>query len=502
MKQAIEEGFIHDVLKNYTTYDTYFRLSKQIEDDPNVNKKQASRAIARFLSLHPHNLAQKTEVIIEHYRQIVSKKLQGQAKAMVVTSSRLHALRYKEEFDEYIQSKGYRIKVLVAFSGSLTTDTYPEGVVESQVNGIKETELPKYFDKSEYNILIVASKYQTGFDQPKLHTMYVDKKLNGVLAVQTLSRLNRTADKYGKEDTFVLDFANETQEILDSFQPYYELTTVEQTSDPNQLYDLKSSIEESQIIWQTEVDHFCELFYKSQKVLNKQDQKKLNTYIDPAVERFRELPEEEDISGKISQDNLKHTLQVFCRAYSFLTQIMPFHDVELEKLFTYSRYLIKKLPRRDQADRFQLGDEVKLEYYRLQKLTEQSILMEDQEEYGLTNSGEAGMRGKKDEMAPLSEIVDRLNKKFGTEFNERDKLLFEMVIGDCLADEKLQEVASSNSEENFEYVGKETVMNAFIDRMAQNETMFARIMDDKLFGDETITLLVKTVYHRLVNGRL
>ena len=181
---------------------------------------------------------------------------------------------------------------------------------------------------------------------------------------------------------------------------------------------------------------------------------------------------------------------------------MPFHDVELEKLFTYSRYLIKKLPRRDQADRFQLGDEVKLEYYRLQKLTEQSIFMEDQEEYGLTNSGEAGMRGKKDEMAPLSEIVDRLNKKFGTEFNEGDKLFFEMIVEDCLADEKLQEAASSNTEENFKYIGEEAVMNALIDRMAQNQTMFARIMDDQSFGDEAKALIMKRVYHRLVSGRL
>lgn len=497
MKQAIEEGFIHDVLKNYTTYASYFRLSKQIEEDPNVNKKQASRAIARFLSLHPHNLAQKTEVMVEHFKQVVSKKLHGKAKAMVVTSSRLHALRYKEEFDQYIAERGYPVKVLVAFSGSLITDTYPDGVVESQVNGIKETELPKYFDKPEYNILIVASKYQTGFDQPKLHTMYVDKKLSGVLAVQTLSRLNRTAARHGKEDTFVLDFANDTEEILNSFQPYYELTTVEETTDPNKLYDLKNTIEEAQIIWQSEVDNFCEIFFLSQKTLTYTQQGKLNSFIDPAVERFRQLPEEEDISGNITQDNLKHLIQVFCRTYSFLTQIMPFHDVELEKLFTYSRYLLKKLPKKDQADRFQLGDEVELTYYRLQKLSEQSITMEPQDEYGLMNSGEAGMRGKKEELAPLSEIVDTLNKRFGTEFNEADKLFFEQIVEDCIADEKLQEAAQTNTVENFKYIGEEAVMNSLIERMAQNQTIFAKIMDDQSFGDEAKALIMKRVYHRL-----
>ena len=502
MKQAIEEGFIHDVLKHYTTYASYFKLSKQIEDDPDVNKKQASRAIARFLSLHPHNLAQKTEVMIEHFKQVVSRKLRGNAKAMVVTSSRLHALRYKEEFDKYIKEKGYPIKVLVAFSGSLVTDMYPDGVGESQVNGIKETELPRYFDKPEYNILIVASKYQTGFDQPKLHTMYVDKKLSGVLAVQTLSRLNRTTAKFCKEDTFVLDFANDADEILESFQPYYELTTVEETTDPNKLYDLKNTIEEAQIIWLSEVDNLCEVFYKSQKVLNKKDQQKLNAFIDPAVERFKQLPEEEDISGKITQDNLKHAIQVFCRAYSFLTQIMPFHDVDLEKLFTYSRYLLKKLPKKDQADRFQLGDEVELEYYRLQKLTEQSIAMDPAGEYGLMNSGEAGMRGKKEELALLSEIVDTLNKRFGTEFNEADKLFFEQIVEDCIADEKLQEAAQTNTEENFKYIGQEAVMNSLIERMAQNQTIFAKIMDDQSFGDEAKALIMKRVYHRLTNQRL
>lgn len=225
MKQAIEEGFILDVLKNYTTYKTYFKLSKEIEEDPNVNKKAASRAIGRFMSMHPHNLAQKTEVMVEHFRQVVSKKIGGQAKAMVVTSSRLHAVRYKEEFDKYISEKGYSdIKTLVAFSGKVIYDAYPEGVTEVELNGFKEKELPKKFASDEYQLLLVADKYQTGFDQPLLHTMYVDKKLSGVKCVQTLSRLNRMCA--GKEDTFILDFANDTEQILESFQPYYELTTV------------------------------------------------------------------------------------------------------------------------------------------------------------------------------------------------------------------------------------------------------------------------------------
>ncbi len=495
MKQAIEEGFIHDVLKNYTTYNSYFKLSKQIEEDPNVNKKQAARAIARFLSLHPHNLAQKTEVIIEHFRQIVAKKIGGKAKAMVVSSSRLHALRYKEEFDKYIKEKGYKINTLVAFSGQLITDIYPEGVSEAQVNGIKESELPKHFDSPDYQILIVASKYQTGFDQPKLHTMYVDKKLSGVLAVQTLSRLNRTTR--GKEDTFVLDFANDGEEIQKSFQPYYELTSIEETTDPNRLYDLKTTIEGAQILWQTEIDNFCNVFFKSQKLLSKTDQGKLNAYIDPAVERFLQLPEESDLSGLITQDDLKHAIQVFTRTYSFLSQIMPFSDVDLEKFFTYCRFLLKKLPRKGDNDRFKLGDEVELEYYRLQKISEQNILLESLGEYGLENGDEAGIRSKKEEQALLSEIVEVLNKKFGTEFNEGDKLFFDQIIADCVANETLQQAATSNTEENFNYIGEEAVMNSLIDRMAQNQGIFAKIMDDKAFGDDAKALIMKRVYQRL-----
>ncbi|MTI31689.1 type I restriction endonuclease subunit R [Xanthovirga aplysinae] len=498
MKQAIEEGFILDVLKNYTTYSTYFKLNKAIEEDPNINKKQASRAIARFLSIHPHNLAQKTEVMVEHFRKVVALKIGGKAKAMVVCSSRLHALRYKEEFDHYIKEKGYKINTLVAFSGKLISDSYPDGVTEAEINKIKESELPKHFETEAYQILIVAAKYQTGFDQPKLHSMYVDKKLSGVLAVQTLSRLNRTTR--GKEDTFILDFANEAEEIQEAFQPYYEATTVDSTTDPNRLYDLKGIIEEAQIIWQSEVDNFCNLFFKSQETLSKSAQGKLNALIDPAVERFLLLPEEGDTSGKITQDDLKHAIQVFCRAYSFLTQIMPFTDVELEKLFTYCRFLLKKLPKKDQTDRFQLGGEVELEYYRLQKISEQSIVLESQGEYGLENSGEAGIRSKKEEEALLSEIVDTLNKRFGTEFKEADKLFFDQMEEDCVQNEQLQSSATSNTQENFKFVFDDVYMNIMIDRMGQNQEIFNKIMDDQELGGVVKDMLMKKVYERL-NGR-
>ena len=501
MKQAIEEGFILDVLKNYTTYKTYFRLSKQIEDDPNVNKKQAARAIGRFLSLHPHNLAQKAEVMVEHFRQVVSKKIGGKAKAMVVTGSRLHAVRYKEEFDKYIKAKGYMdVKTLVAFSGKVFYDTYPEGVTEVELNGFKEKELPKKFSTDEYQILLVADKYQTGFDQPLLHTMYVDKRLSGVKCVQTLFRLNRMHP--GKEDTFVLDFANEAEDIINSFQPYYELTTVEETTDPNHLYDLKSEIEKAHIIWESEVNSFCNVFFKSAKTLSVKEQGKLNSFIDPAVERFKQLPEEsgeEDVIGnEVTQEAFKNTLQSFTRLYSFLTQIMPFTDVELEKLFTYSRFLLKKLPRKNQADRFKLGDEVSLEYYRLQKITEQNLALEDQGEYGLDGRSDAGIRlANKEGKAALSEIIEVLNNRFGTEFNDADKLFFDQIEEELVVDGKLSEQAQNNSIENFKFGFDDVFMDKLISRMDQNQDIFTKMMDDKEFGGLVKDYLLKKVYNRL-----
>jgi type I restriction enzyme R subunit len=500
MKQAIEEKFILDVLENYTTYKTYFKLSKQIEDDPNVNKKKAARAIGRFLSLHPHNLAQKTEVMVEHFRQVVSKKIGGKAKAMVVTGSRLHAVRYKDEFDKYIQAKGYNdIKTLVAFSGKVMYDAFPDGVTEPEINGFGEKELPNKFASDEYQLLIVADKYQTGFDQPLLHTMYVDKKLSGVKCVQTLSRLNRM--HAGKEDTFVLDFANETQDILDSFQPYYELTTIESSTDPNHLYDLKTEIEKGQVIWGSEVDSFCNVFFKSAVELSVKEQGKLNAYIDPAVERFKGLPQEDTeqdtISTQINQENFKHALQSFVRLYSFLTQIMPFSDIDLEKLYVYGRFLLKKLPR-GSKDIFRLGDEVSLEYYRLDRISQHKLVLEPKGEYEIVGGGSAGIRlPNKEEQAALSSIVELLNKKFKTEFTEADRLFFDQIETELLQDVRLKEQAKANTEENFGYGFYDIFLDKLIARMEQNQDIFSKIMDDKELGGLVTNYYKKRVYNTL-----
>jgi type I restriction enzyme R subunit len=487
MKQAIEEGFILDVLKNYTTYKTFFRLSKKIAEDPEVNKTKAAVAIARFLTLHPHNLAQKTEVMVEHFRQIVLKKINGHAKAMVVTPSRLHAVRYKQEFDRYIKEKGYHnIHTLVAFSGTV----YADGLeyTEPQMTGFSERELPKKFDTDAYQLLIVAEKYQTGYDQPLLHTMYVDKKLSGVKAVQTLSRLNRTHP--GKEDTFILDFANDEKDIVDSFQPYFENTTVDETSDPDHLYDLKTKIDSFKIIWETEISNFCMVFYKKKDKLEAGDHGRLNSFIDPAVDRFRNLPNDEQ------KEDFKHALSSFLRLYAFLTQIMPFYDLDLEKLYTYSRFLIKKLPK-DVTAPFELGDDVSLEYYRLQKISEKSFVLEDETEGYLAGIKDAGSGKAQEEKAHLSEILEVLNERFGTEFKEADRLFFHQIEEEMSANPKLQEQAQSNTIENFKFGFEDAFIASLIKRMDQNQEIFTKIMDDEEFSKVVKNLMLEKVYTRL-----
>lgn len=492
MRQAIEEGFILDVLQNYTTYELYFKLTKAIADDPNLNKKKAAKAIGKFVSLHPHNLAQKTEIIIEHFRDIVSKKIGGKAKAMLVCGSRLHAKRYYEEFGRYIKKKGYEseIKILVAFSGKVVDDNAPDGVSEPEMTGYSEKELPTIFERDEYKILIVADKYQTGFDQPLLHTMYVDKKLSGVKAVQTLSRLNRMHP--GKEDTFVLDFANDRQTILDSFQPYYEVTSVTEETDINHLYDLKARLDEFQVYWTQEIEAFANVYFDPKtKLNNPKQQKHLYAFTDPAVDRFKAIAEEE------KQDEFKKGLRSWTNLYAFLSQIMPFIDSEFEKFYAYAKLLQTRLPKRELSESLHLDDEVALEYYRLQKIKEGSIELQKGEEGELSGTSEAGLKRAMDEEALLSEIINVLNDRFGTEFEEADKLFFDQIEAELMEDETLQTQARVNKIDTFKFAFNDKFIDKLIGRMDQNQEIFEKILEDKMFGDLVKELMMRKIYKKL-----
>lgn len=411
---------------------------------------------------------------------------------MLVCGSRLHAKRYFEEFNRYIKTKGYanEIKILVAFSGKVTDDNYPDGVSEPQMTGYGEKELPAIFDKDEYRILIVADKYQTGFDQPLLHTMYVDKKLSGVKAVQTLSRLNRIHP--GKEDTFVLDFANDRQTILDSFQPYYEITSVIEETDVNHLYDLKARLDEFKIYWKEEIEAFANIYFDPKtKLNNSKQQKLLYAFTDPAVDRYKDIPEHE------RQDEFKKGLRSWTNLYAFLSQIMPFFDAESEKFYAYAKLLQTRLPRRGLSESLQLDDEVALEYYRLQKIKEGSIELQKGEEGELSGTSEAGLKRAKEEKALLSEIINMLNEQFGTEFDEADNLFFDQIEAELMEDETLQTQAKVNKIDTFKFAFDDKFIDKLIGRMDQNQEIFEKILEDKAFGDLVKQLMMKKIYRRM-----
>lgn len=507
MRQAIEEGFILDVLKNYTSYKTYFGLIKAVEEDPNVQKRKAAKALARFMTLHPHNIEQKTEVMIEHFRMFTRHRIGGKAKAMVVTSSRLAAVRYKQAFDRYIDQHGYAdLATLVAFSGTVIDDiskeiSYTEGGMNDGIGG---RQIPDAFATDEYQVLIAADKFQTGFDQPLLHTMYVDKRLAGIQAVQTLSRLNRTHP--GKEDTFVLDFYNDPAEVLAAFQDYYETTTVGDEADPQQLYTLQAELAESGVYHGDEVEAFCQVFFKPKAKNSPADHAQMNAIIDKAVVRFVAL--RDDLAGRASdadwhkakeeaQEEFRLRLQAFRSLYSFLSQVIPYQDSDLEKLYTYGRFLLSKLPRPDTGPQYDFGDEVALKFYRLQKISEGTIELQKGEGGELKGPTAVGTGRAAEVDIELSSLIEILNERFGTDFKPADQLFLDSVREDAVADETLQQAATANSLENFSYVFRRALEGLFIDRMEQDEDIFNRFMNQPEFRQLVEQRLGREVYDQI-----
>jgi type I restriction enzyme R subunit len=488
MRQAIEEGFILDVLQNYTTYKTLWRLEqKQLGQDPEVEPHRANQAIARFVSLHPHNVAQKAEVIIEHFRQYSAGKIGGRAKGMVVTRSRRHAVRFKEAIDKYIATKGYDLKTLVAFSGTVTDDGLEFS--ESQMNDFPESQTAQKFDTSEYSLLIVAEKYQTGFDQPLLHSMYVDKRLDGVKAVQTLSRLNRIYP--GKVDTFVLDFVNEADGIREAFRPYYDETEIEEPTDPNLLYDFKSRLDGIQVYWQSEVDAAADAIAATGTKLAVANAA-LNAAVDPAVNRYLALPRED-------QEHFRHRLQAYVRLYSFLTHILPFADSGLTKLYEYGRFLLRKLPSRDGEPTLQIDDYVALRYYRLAKVGDYNLTLRDEsgDGYAIHGPTEVGTESDAEaEKKALSELIQKLNEHFGMDLTEADQLTFDQYEERLVADPRLAEQAKANDLHHYSEVFGQALDTVVIDQLLEDQRIAAKIQDDPEFKRFIADWLIDRVYQR------
>ena len=488
MKQAIEEGFIFDVLQNYTTYKTYFQLGKKVKDDPEYEKSKANKALGRYMSLHPHNLRQKTEIIVEHFRNNVQHSIGGKAKAMLVSGSRLHAVRYYFEFQKYIQEKQYDdLGILVAFSGSVKDSITGEikEYTEELLNKFPENELPEKFDTEEYQILLVAEKYQTGFDQPLLHTMYVDKKLAGVKAVQTLSRINRMCK--GKTDTFVLDFVNDKEDIQKAFQDYYVSTTVSETTDPNVIYDIKNFLDSFMLYKDKEINNLAKIFFKLKKIEKQMDLGRLNSYIDPSVEKYMALDKEERL-------DFKNGLNKYVRLYSFLTHIIKLEDAKLHKFYAFGKLLLRKLPR-ESGEKFpNLTNDVELQYYRIQKQYEGKIELEAEE--GVLNNPTSGTGiPVEDEKENLSKIINDLNSRLGTNFTEIDKVL-EQIVEDMSKDAEMV-IRAKNPLDLFKIVYDDKVMGVVLSRMTKNQEFCEKYLEDEDFRIEIDKILLPLVYNRL-----
>ncbi len=473
MRQAMEESFILDVLENYTTYTAYWRLLKTIEDDPRYDRGKATRLLKRFVELSPHAIDRKVEIIVEHFATQVQERIAGQAKAMIVTRSRLHALRYMLAMQRHIEASQHNFGVLVAFSDSVEDGgrTY----TESGMNGFSETQTAANFDTPEYRFLIVANKFQTGFDQPLLHTMYVDKQLGGVGAVQTLSRLNRTHPD--KRETMVLDFANEADAIQKAFEPYYEATILSEGTDPNLLYDIQNTLMEYAIYTEAEVSAFAALYFEPGTT---QDQ--VYAALEPQKARFDEMAEEE-------QSEFRSYVRDYVRQYAFLSQVIGFPDPDLEALYLFLRHLRRLIKGEGHELPIDVQRNIDMESYRLQQTSEGSIELPRGSDP--LDPKRVGQRGGliDDELEPLSAIIAELNDRFGINLGPEHKVTLGRMLARLEDDPALQASARASSRENVRLTFKHKAEDVAQDIGDTNFDLYKRITDDESFGRAFMDLL-------------
>ncbi len=467
MRQAIEEGFILDVLQNYTTYKAYWRLLKKIEDDPRYDKKKAEYLLKSFVELHPHAIGEKVRICVEHFAAQVQGEIGGRAKAMIVTRSRLHAVRYKLAVDRYLAERGLPFKALVAFSG--TVKDGGNDYTEANMNGFPESQTAKTFERPEYRLLIVANKFQTGFDQPLLHTMYVDKKLGGVNAVQTLSRLNRTHPE--KKSTMVLDFANESAEIQAAFEPYYETTLLSEATDPNLLYEMESRLAAFPVYTEADVEAFAKVYFDP-----KATQDRLYAVLNPLVDRFHALSKEE-------QADFRGQLTDYVRLYAFLAQVMPFAEAGLEKLYVFARHLRRLLPADREALPREVQQNIDMESYRIQQAGSGKISLERKPGV-LDPAGAKGKHGTTpEELEALSRIIAELNDRFGLNLGPEHRVTLGQMMAKLDDDAGLDAAARVNTRENVRLTFDQKVEHVIQEIVDSNFELYKRITDDRAFGE-------------------
>ena len=487
MRQAIEEGFILDVLKNYATYDQYWALLKKVKDDPEFDGAKAKLLLKQFVSRHERTIAKKVAIIVEHFQTSVSTKLDGKAKAMIVTSSRLHAVRYRLAVDAYLKSIGSPFKALVAFTETVKDAKDGKEYTEAKMNGFPEATTADRFEADEYRFLIVASKFQTGFDQPKLLAMYVDKRLSGVACVQTLSRLNRTMA--GKEETFVLDFENSAEEIEKGFQPFYDRVTLSKETDPNQLYNIRTDLDKFGIHEGADVDAFAKLWFDNSKT-GKQKLPLLHAAVDPVAKKWKAEAEEEQV-------DYKSKARDFVKLYSFMSNLVPMKDTGLEKLYVFLRFLLPKLP----AKKGELPHEV-LGMVDMQKL---AVRKNAKKDIGLKrgettvdplNYGGGATLTEEDRQA-LSKIIEDLNSRFNTTFTDDEIMVIKQLekkIGD---DEALQQQLKNGSRHAVEATFQQVAKDAFEDLVNDNFKFYKKVSED----DEVSKEFFARLFEWYVEGR-
>ncbi len=488
MRQSITEGFTEDVLENYTTYQQWFKLNKRIEDDKELPRSKVMRRLVSFVDDQSFTITQKVKIILDHFINHTSKKIEGKGRGMVVVRSRLHCVRYKIEMEKQMKELGLPYSCLVGFSGTVyDTDTQRE-YTENSMNQLPQgVSIPDGVKDPRYRILIVSNKFQTGYDEPLLHSMYVDKTLRGLQCVQTLSRLNRTTT--GKTDTFVMDFVNTDKDILDSFQPYYQKTILTGETDPNRLYTLETDIKKFNLFTEYEINEFCGVFY---------DKNKPNELLQPVLNRV--VQNWSRIEETDERENFRSLVQSYFRLYGYISQIITFEDVELEKLYVFLRYLNKKLPKRENINIEDITSLVDLDSFRLQQTFKGKIILQYQDgEFEPLGSG-VSMVSEPDEFDTLTHIINRINEIYGEKITDEDKVDLENMKRRVMTNEELQMVMTGdNSETNKRHKFEEVIEDILLSYV-NNRLDFYNKMDDpkvKTFiGDLLYTELKRQIVHR------
>lgn len=487
MKQAIEEGFILDVLQNYTTYNTFYQINKEIEEDPRCKTTEAKRQIARFVELHETNIAQRVEVIVEHFRTTVMTELGGMAKAMVITASRQGAVKYRQAFEEYTKKKGYTdIHALVAFSGKVSLPDDPTEYTEAGMNGFPEDRLPKEFD-GDYQVLLVANKYQTGFDQPKLCAMYVLKKLKGVSAVQTLSRLNRICPPFEKK-TFVLDFVNTYEEITNAFAPFFTTTLLSNSVTPTAIYDLEAQIDAYAVLDPDDIEKANELLYKPN--ISSKDKQKLTFYF----KRSKNMIEQYDL---LKQHEIVGNMRHFIRFYEFLLQVSCFEDVDLHKKYNFITYLLSYINIKHPGGGFNLDGKIKATNFVQKKAEEHTqstlvakpvVKLPTAESFGLTEAKEER----------LSQIIAEINSRTGKAYDNDVAVKAMLQIRDILMkSDRLRTSAKNNTVQDFEFSYFDDIDDALIEGLEQNQDFFSLLLGNDEIKRQVLGIFTEEIYKSL-----